>query len=47
MTTLQTTYGLVFTYKRWRENLRFHSVQCCPDYVLPSIEKAFESVPPI
>jgi len=47
MATLQTIYGFEFTGERWRDNIRFYYMQDCPDYVLPSIEKAFESVSPI
>jgi hypothetical protein len=47
MPTLKTTYGLEFTGERWSKNIRFHCIQDCPDYVLLSIEKTFESLSPI
>lgn len=43
----QNSYGFEFTGEKWRENIRFHYMEGCPAYVLPSIEKAFESVSPV
>lgn len=43
----RNSYGFEFTGERWRDNIQYHYMEGCPAYVLPSIEKAFESVSPI
>lgn len=47
MTNQKSIRGFEFSGEKWRENIEFHYMEGCPDYVLPSIEKAFESVSPV
>ena len=44
---LPHSYGFEFTGERWRDNIPYHWMESCPAYILPAIEKAFESVSPV
>ncbi|MFK7863340.1 MAG: matrixin family metalloprotease [Pseudohongiellaceae bacterium] len=40
-------YAFEFTGERWREKISYHYMDGCPSFVLPAIEKAFNSVSPV